>query len=88
MLRATELDLVAHPISGFYPDKVREVLGIPEGWNVITLINMGKHSDTMSPVLEDWQVHDETNRPPRFSLDQFVHHNKFEEGKSETKPPH
>jgi len=88
ILRATELELVAHPISGFHPDKVREVLSIPEGWNVITLINMGKHSDSISPVLEDWQVYDENHRPPRFPLDQFVHHNRYEQGKSEAKPPH
>ncbi|MBS4015667.1 MAG: nitroreductase family protein [Candidatus Latescibacteria bacterium] len=77
MLRATELGLVCHPIAGYSPKKVREVLEIPDEMNVITLIMVGKHSDTIKPVLSEKQVQDEKERPVRFELDKFVYHNKY-----------
>jgi len=77
MLRATELGLVAHPIAGYSPKKVREVLGIPDEMNVITLIMVGKHSTTISPVLSEKQAKDEQQRPERFALEKFVYLNKF-----------
>jgi nitroreductase len=77
MLRATELGLVAHPIAGYSPKKAREILGIPDEMNVITIIMVGKHSETISPVLSEKQVLDEKQRPPRFALDKFVYHNKY-----------
>ena len=78
MLRATELGLVAHPIAGYSPKKVREVLGIPEEMNVITVIMVGKHSETISSVLSEKQIADEKQRPQRFELEKFVYHNKFQ----------
>lgn len=86
LLRATELGLVAHPIAGYSPEKTREVLGIPEEWNVVTLINVGKHTTELSPVLDEQQRIDEGRRPPRIPIEQFIHHNRYEQGKSETKP--
>jgi len=77
MLRSTELGLVAHPIAGYSPKKVREVLGIPDEMNIITLIMVGKHSTTISPVLSEKQVADEKERPARFPLEKFVYLNKF-----------
>ena len=77
MLRATELGLVAHPISGYNPEKAREVLGIPEAYTVITLINIGKHADTISPVLSPSQAAKETVRPPRKPLRDFAFDNRF-----------
>jgi nitroreductase len=77
ILRATELGLVAHPIAGYNPEKVREVLGIPEHMNVITLVNIGKHADTVSPVLSPKQVEQEANRPERLLLEQVAFFNRF-----------
>lgn len=77
MLRATELGLVAHPIAGYSPKKVREILNIPEEMNVITLIIIGKHSDIIKPVLTEKQVRDEKQRPTRLALENFVYHNKY-----------
>ena len=77
ILRATELGLVAHPIAGFSPKKTREVLGIPEDLEVITLVNVGKHTTTLNPVLSEKQVRDEHQRPERFPLEKFVYHNKY-----------
>jgi len=68
MLRATELGLVAHPIAGFNPDRVREALDIPEGNMVITLINVGVKSDDTS-LLTEWQLGQEPRRPPRLPLE-------------------
>ncbi len=78
LLRATELGLVAHPIAGFSPKKTKEVLGIPEEYQVITLIIVGKHSEKISPVLSEKQVEGEKERPERLSLEKFVHFNRFE----------
>ena len=65
LLRATELGLVAHPIAGFSPQKVRDILGIPEEYQVITLIIVGKKAEEISPVLSEEQRKWETSRPLR-----------------------
>jgi len=82
ILRATELGLVAHPIAGYSPKAVREVLGIPNTMQVITLVNIGRHADTISPVLSEKQVRDETQRPERLPLEQVAFFNRYprEEG--------
>jgi nitroreductase len=77
ILRATELGLVAHPIAGFSPKKTREMLGIPENMNVITLIIVGKKSDKMNPVMVEHQVEAENERPERKALEDFVHINRY-----------
>jgi nitroreductase len=77
-LRATELGLVAHPIVGFHEDKVKEILEIPQEMKVITLINVGKKSDTISEVLSDKQASWEKKRPKRKSIDEFVFRNRYE----------
>ncbi|NTU61594.1 MAG: nitroreductase, partial [Caldiserica bacterium] len=77
ILRATELGFVAHPIAGYSPRKTREVLGIPEEFQVITLVNVGLKSETLNPVLSEKQIHDESERPPRKPFEQFACHNKW-----------
>jgi len=77
ILRATELGLVAHPIAGFSPNKVREILDIPEDVDVITLIIVGKHSDKINPLLSPKQVEAEKERPARKDLKEFVFVNKW-----------
>lgn len=79
MLRATELGLVAHPIAGYSPDKVKEILGIPQEYEVITLIIIGKHSSEIKPILSEKQVAAEKERPPRLPLEGFAFLNKFGE---------
>jgi nitroreductase len=79
ILRATELGLVAHPIAGYSPKKTREILGIPEEYKVITLINVGKHSDEISPVLSEKQVELEKERPERLPLEKVAFFNRFTE---------
>ena len=77
ILRATELGLVAHPIAGYSPKKTREILGIPENIDVITLVIIGKHSDKIDPVLSDKQVEAEKERPKRKEIDEFVYINRY-----------
>ena len=77
ILRATELGLVAHPIAGFSPKKTREILGIPNEYQVITLIIVGKHAETISPALSKEQAKAEKKRPRRKPIDKFIFYNKF-----------
>jgi len=77
ILRATELGLVAHPIAGYSPKKTREILGIPENIDVITLVIVGKHSDKIDPILSEKQVEAEKERPDRKKIDEFVYINRY-----------
>jgi nitroreductase len=77
ILRATELGLVAHPIAGFSPKKTREILRIPDEYKVITLIIVGKHSETISPVLSEKQVIAEKRRPRRKTFDKVAWLNSY-----------
>lgn len=78
ILRATELGLVAHPIAGYSPDKVREVLGIPEDFSVVTLVNCGKKDERdNNGLLNENQAQGEKTRPVRlpdenvYSIDRY-----------------
>ncbi|HTW91374.1 MAG TPA: nitroreductase family protein [bacterium] len=77
ILRATELGLVAHPIAGYNPDAVRDALGIPPQFEVVTLVNVGKHADAISPVLSPKQVEQEHTRPERLPLEQVAFFNHY-----------
>jgi nitroreductase len=77
ILRATELGLVAHPIAGYSPTAVREVLGIPDTMQVITLVNIGKHTEVINPVLSPKQIEQETRRPERLPLEQVAFFNNY-----------
>lgn len=81
ILRATELGLVAHPIAGFSPKKVREILHIPGTMNVITLVIVGKHSNKISPVLSDKQKNWEKHRPKRLPIEKITYMNTYNKDK-------
>ncbi len=72
ILRATELELVAHPIAGFDENKVKQILDIPEEMRLITLVNVGKHSREINPDLSDNMKLGEKQRPPRKILSEFA----------------
>ena len=76
ILRAMELDLVAHPIAGFSPKKVKEILEIPEDKLIIALIVIGKHSDDTG-LMNDKQIEIEKKRPERKSVDEFIFMDKY-----------
>jgi len=73
VLRATELGLVAHPIAGYSPKKVRGVLGIPDDMTVITLVIVGRHTDEISDALSEAQAAGEAKRPERHPFDEFAY---------------
>jgi nitroreductase len=77
ILRATELGLVAHPIAGFDEFKVKKILGIPEEFQAITLVNIGRHSEKIHPYLSEKQRENEVNRPRRKSFDEFCFINNY-----------
>lgn len=77
ILRATELELVAHPIAGFNEEKAKEILGIPEEMRLITLINIGKHSDTINSELSEPMQLGEKQRPPRKSIEEFIYRERY-----------
>jgi nitroreductase len=77
ILRATELGLVAHPIAGYNLQKTREVLGVPDDLEVITLIIVGEHSKIINPVLSEKQIASEKQRPERFPFEKFVYLNRY-----------
>lgn len=81
ILRVTELGLVAHPIAGFSEEKAKKLLGIPEEMELITLVIVGKHSETISPVLSEGQVKTEKTRPERMPTEILVFINNFRGGK-------
>jgi nitroreductase len=74
LLRATELNLVAHLIAGFDERIVKEVLNIPDEMTVLTLCTVGKHADTISPILSEKQIENEHKRLP---LEKFAYFNIF-----------
>jgi nitroreductase len=63
-LMATELGLIAHPIAGYDPVKVKNALGIPENFVVITLVICGYPGDD-DTLLSDKQRESERERPAR-----------------------
>jgi len=79
ILRATELGLVAHPIAGFKETPAKAILGIPKEMRLITLIIVGKHSDTINPILSDPMKLGEKQRPPRKSIDELIYVNKVKD---------
>jgi nitroreductase len=64
-------------IAGFSPKKIREVLGIPEEYQVITLIIVGKRASKPNPVLNDGQINAEHKRPERKPVQDFIHLNRY-----------
>jgi nitroreductase len=80
ILQATNLNLIAHPIAGYSPKKVKEILDIPENYMVISLVIIGKHSEIIPPFLSKKQIEAERKRPLRKPLKSFIHHNMFING--------
>ncbi len=79
ILRATELSLVAHPIAGYSERRVKEILGVPDDMQVITLVNVGKHSDVLRDTLTEEQKAREKARPERLPLDKFAYLDRYGE---------
>lgn len=79
ILRATELGLVAHPIAGYDEEKAKEELGITEDMLLITLVIVGKRSETIKPNLTEKQAQIEKQRPERTPIEKFAYTNTYKE---------
>ena len=79
ILHLTEQGLVAHPIAGFDPMKVKELLEIPDEMHLITLIIVGRKTNRIPDFFKDYQKKSELERPTRKSLNEFIYMNKYTE---------
>ncbi|MFX0124017.1 MAG: nitroreductase family protein [Candidatus Hodarchaeota archaeon] len=79
ILHLTDQGLVAHPIAGFDPVKVKDLLEIPDEMHLITLIIVGKKSNTIPDFFKDYQKKSEITRPTRKPLIEFIYLNKYVE---------
>ena len=77
ILQATELDLVAHPMAGFNPDKVKEILKIPSDFKVVCCIAIGKKSNDISS-LSGFRLDTELERPNRKPLKEIIFYDEFD----------
>jgi nitroreductase len=77
LLRATELGLVAHPIAGYDPVKVREITGIPEKYNVIALVIVGKKAESIPESFPERLIESEQHRPSRTPIEEFSFQNRY-----------
>ena len=78
MLQASELELVAHPIAGYNPDEIHQILSIPRSYNVINLLVVGK-KDPHNENLSDSQKKMELTQPARKPINKIVFHNRYME---------
>lgn len=76
LLRATELGFIAHPIAGYDPSKIRNALGIPKEYVIITLVVCGYHTSDDS-LLSDKQKISEVKRPTRKAIGENMHRDKW-----------
>ena len=77
ILKATELGLVAHPIAGFKEGRAKEILNIPNNMRLITLVIIGKHSEETNELMTDSQIKQESVRPERKPLTDFISIDNF-----------
>jgi nitroreductase len=78
ILRATEMGLVAHPIAGFDSDTVKQALGIPCEYLLITLISVGRKIGDLSG-LSAKHAEVERKRPERLPLENIFSIDSFDE---------
>jgi glutaredoxin-dependent peroxiredoxin len=78
MLQATRMGYIAHPVAGYKPVPIREILGIPAEWTLITLINIGRHGEDLS-LLNDEQKEQELGSRVRKPLTEVFAWNRFAE---------
>jgi nitroreductase len=67
-LRATELGLIAHPISGYDPLLTKQALGIPDEYLLVALVICGYPGNDTS-LLSEKQLLAERERPPRKKIE-------------------
>ena len=64
ILQAMAMGLFVHPMAGFYPDKVRELYGVPDGYEPVVAIAIGYPGDpaTLSESLSQRELAPRTRK--------------------------
>ncbi len=77
MMQATQMGLIAHPIAGFKPTAVKEILGIPADYVLIALVIVGRPGDpeTLSEKHREVELGPRDRKP----LTDVLFWNRFEE---------
>ena len=78
MLQAAAMGLFAHAMAGFHPDKVRELYGVPEGYEPVAAIAAGYPGDPA--VLSESQRQREVAPRTRKTQQEFVFRGRFSRG--------
>jgi nitroreductase len=73
--QATELGIGLHQLAGFQPDLARSSFGIPETYDLVSVLALGHTGspDLLPPDLRDRELAKTTRHP----LDEIVHHGRF-----------
>ncbi len=82
LLKALEMGIHTHLVAGYSPSKSREILGIPEDMEVISLMAMGYLAEELPEELsEKHRKADEEKlkgkRTERFPLEKILHYNGY-----------
>lgn len=75
MIQATQMGLIAHPIAGYNPVKVKKILEIPEDYTLITLVIVGRAGDVSQ--LSDQHREIELGPRDRKPLSEVTTKNRF-----------
>jgi len=78
ILKATEMGLIAHPIAGFDPIRVKKILEIPEDLDLIVLIVFGQHAVSPTVWMNEKQIISEQSRPTRLPLTRIRSLDKYQ----------
>lgn len=79
ILRAVDQGIIAHAIAGYDEKKAKDMIGIPADWSLITLIIIGKKSDSINPELSEKQKEAEKTPSTRLPFEKFASLNRFRE---------
>jgi nitroreductase len=77
LLRATELGLVAHPFAGYREKAVKGILDIPEEYQLIALVAVGKKAEVLHDLLNEDQKVNESKRTERKTFEEFAHIDRY-----------
>lgn len=75
MLQASREGIVAHPIAGFNPKKVKAACAVPDDFVLVTLLVCGKRGE--NPALAEWQIEREKGPRQRKPLSEVVFFDTF-----------
>jgi nitroreductase len=75
ILQALAMGVFMHPMAGFYPDKARELYGVPEGYEPVAAIAAGYPGDpaTLPESLRQRELAPRVRKPQ----EEFVFHGRF-----------